>query len=236
MDLTFLGRGSAFNTTEGNNCAFFKQNGKMLLIDCGETTFSAIKQKNVLQDVEQVFVVITHTNSDHIGSLSSLALFCYFAKKTKINIVLSPFEKHNQLVLNLLYGMGANSEWINTVSVEQMLSHFDSIQNLTFLPTPHVEEFDSYGLEFKTDKGIVYYSADTSTDKYVKQYIALPTLHKMYVDTSKSDYEGNVHLSTAKLTNAVEPSLRHKVWCMHIDNIDNIPTLKQLGFNVVEVL
>lgn len=55
----------------------------MLLIDCGETTFSTIKQKNVLQDVEQVFVVITHTNSDHIGSLSSLALFCYFAKKQK---------------------------------------------------------------------------------------------------------------------------------------------------------
>lgn len=234
MELTFLGRGSAFNTAEGNNCAFMKQNGNMLLIDCGETTFATIKQHQILDDVKQIFVIITHTHSDHIGSLSSLALFCFFAKKIKINLVITNNEKQNNHILNILLSMGTNLDWINTVTVEQMLAHFSTLQNLTFLPTPHVAEFDTFGLEFATKNGIVYYSADTNTDDYVKKYIVLPNLHKMYVDTSKADYEGNVHLSTKRLAEAVAPQNRHKVWCMHIDSSDNIATLQQLGFHVVE--
>jgi ribonuclease BN (tRNA processing enzyme) len=49
MDLKFIGNGSAFNTEEGNNSAFYiNAQNQMLLIDCGETVFATLKQKNCL--------------------------------------------------------------------------------------------------------------------------------------------------------------------------------------------
>ena len=99
MDLTFLGRGSAFNTVERNNNAFFKENGNLFLIDCGESAFSTLKEKNILNDVNSCFVVITHTHGDHFGSLSSLALFFFFSKKKKKILELSKeIENGNEII------------------------------------------------------------------------------------------------------------------------------------------
>ncbi len=42
MLLDFLGRGSAFNIKEGNNCAFIRIDKELILLDCGETVFEKI--------------------------------------------------------------------------------------------------------------------------------------------------------------------------------------------------
>ena len=39
QSLKFLGRGSAFNTVEGNTSAYFVRDNILFLIDCGETVF-----------------------------------------------------------------------------------------------------------------------------------------------------------------------------------------------------
>ena len=37
--LKFIGKGSCFNVVEVNTSAYYKNNDKLLLIDCGESVF-----------------------------------------------------------------------------------------------------------------------------------------------------------------------------------------------------
>ena len=59
----------------------------MLLIDCGETVFSEIKRNGLVEDVNNLYVFITHTHSDHIGSLSSLIHYMHYVKNKAIQLL-----------------------------------------------------------------------------------------------------------------------------------------------------
>ena len=76
--LKFIGIGSAFNTKLGNTSAYIKENGVLLLLDCGELTFDRILNMNLLDDVNEVHVAVTHCHPDHIGSLGSFIFYCHF--------------------------------------------------------------------------------------------------------------------------------------------------------------
>lgn len=97
--LKFLGRGSAFNTKEGNTAAYIKQDSHLLLIDCGENIFERMVNNNLLDGIEKVDVLITHLNSDHVGSLSSLIYYCCFIKKFKVNVYFPSYELQELLKL-----------------------------------------------------------------------------------------------------------------------------------------
>ena len=71
MELKFLGRGAAFNPKEGNNSAYFIENNQLFLIDCGENIFERLVENGLLESVESINLMITHTHSDHVGSLGS---------------------------------------------------------------------------------------------------------------------------------------------------------------------
>lgn len=45
-ELLFLGRGSGYHSTESNTLAYIKENETLLLIDCGETVFKKILEKD----------------------------------------------------------------------------------------------------------------------------------------------------------------------------------------------
>lgn len=82
--LKFLGTGSAFNTKLGNTSAYLLNNDKsaMLLFDCGETVFSKLKpilEKN--KNISEFTICITHSHSDHIGSLPTLLYYLYYMYK-----------------------------------------------------------------------------------------------------------------------------------------------------------
>ena len=64
MNLLFLGRGAAFNPKEGNTSAYFLENNQLFLIDCGESIFERIINKNILKNIDAINVLITHTHSD----------------------------------------------------------------------------------------------------------------------------------------------------------------------------
>lgn len=53
--LKFLGRGSAFNTEEGNTSAYIKENRTLFLIDCGSNIFERIMFKDLLYDLVYAF-------------------------------------------------------------------------------------------------------------------------------------------------------------------------------------
>lgn len=49
--LKFLGRGSAFNTAEGNTSAYHIIDNTLILFDCGETVFHTLIKNNKLSNL-----------------------------------------------------------------------------------------------------------------------------------------------------------------------------------------
>lgn len=95
--LKFIGNGSCFNTTFGNNSAYYidEEKQSLLLIDCGESIFERIKKQKILEKVKDIYILITHMHTDHVGSLSSLLFFCEY-RKGIIPTVIYPEKKYNE--------------------------------------------------------------------------------------------------------------------------------------------
>lgn len=50
--ISFIGRGSAFNTELGNTSAFVKKGNTLLLIDCGGTVFHRLQELNMFDGLD----------------------------------------------------------------------------------------------------------------------------------------------------------------------------------------
>ena len=61
INLKFLGRGSAFNTKEFSNSSFFVMGDTLFLFDCGDSTFSRIREFNLFDNIIlKTVILITH--------------------------------------------------------------------------------------------------------------------------------------------------------------------------------
>lgn len=233
MGLKFLGTGSAFNTEYGNNSAYYKQGNILLLIDCGETVFAEIQKRDLLEGVDHLFITITHLHSDHIGSLSSLILYCHYLLDIKpvvfypdnsINTILSSMD----VVKDTMYTHEANEKLvIQELGIALVLDE-----------TEHVKNMKSYYVVIQDILGFkcnIYYSGDTNTiNETDLKFLNNGFFRYFYQDTSSFDYEGNVHLSFEKLKELVDPDMRHRVWCMHLDGKLTKEEIEAEGFKVVE--
>lgn len=234
MDLKFLGRGSAFNPKEGNNSAYFIINNELFLIDCGESVFEKLIERK-LNDYISINVMITHTHSDHIGSLGSLVMYSFYVLHKSVNIILPEGAKHLASIEKILSGFGCTIQMYNYVD-EKNYDHIYSVfDRIRYVETSHCDELDCYSLLFETPGGIVYYSGDTREIDVVKSLIDDNVkIDKLYIDTTTVDYPGNVHLYIGILKDVIPDSLKEHVYCMHLNNDDCIEQARKIGFNVVE--
>lgn len=239
--LKFIGNGSAFNVERGNNSAYYIKGDKMLLIDCGSNIFERIIKNNLLDGINEVHVLVTHTHADHVGSLADLILYMFYAKreigKPKVYVYADyALNVEDFLILN---GVITKTHYVAVLTFIGN-THFESFNvfddvNYTPFFTTHVDELESTGFILSIDDKCIYYSGDTS---HISQFdidaLKDNVYDYMYVDTCKADYEGNVHLSLRKLTELIPEYLRHKVYCMHLDAGFDVTEAKGLGFNVTK--
>lgn len=236
--LKFIGSGSAFNTKLGNTSAYYKKGNQMLLIDCGSNIFQRIKENNLLEGIDEVYTLITHSHSDHVGSLSDLILYSYYSHgefcKRKVHVI-SPFDNKVEELLTINGCIKNQHYTINNIGGSHDIKIGSMKTKFKFIRNTHVEEIPSYGLILNIEDNNIYYSGDTSKILSVDIDMINENIWYdcVYVDTCKSDYEGNVHLSLRKLTEIIEPKCRHKVWCMHLDEGFDREEAESLGFNVV---
>jgi ribonuclease BN (tRNA processing enzyme) len=234
--LNFIGCGSAFNTELGNNGAFIKKDNVLFLIDCGSSTFGRIQQLNLLQDVEQICVLMTHTHADHVGSLGDLILYGYYSmgKLFEPNVtVFAPFELKIGYILSLM-GVEENTYRLSQFSESAGFHYGDFHIRFTPVHVEHVKELRCYGYIIHSDDKVVYYSGDSNMiPESVLIAFENGEFDLFYQDTCKADYEGNVHLSLRKLDELIDYNLRDRVYCMHLDNGFNKEEAEELGFNVV---
>lgn len=229
--LLFLGRGSGYHSTESNTSAFIKENETLLLIDCGETVFKKILEKNLMDGVKEVHVLITHMHSDHIGSLGGFIGFCYwkykivtkvyFNEKEKIKVFLEllGLKEHESFEL-----LNPNEKRIETLSL-----------NVDSKITKHVKSLNTYSYILKFDIGnSIFYSGDTyETNIDIINFLKHGNL--VYHDACLDDSKDSVHTSLRKLCELVPKENRSQVYCIHIDGENFDEEANRQGFRIVNI-
>jgi len=235
--LKFLGTGSAFNTKLGNTSAYIKENNTLLLIDCGETTFARIQELNLLDGVNKVYIAITHTHSDHVGSLSTLILYLNIMKGIIPNIIITASdsaEAQEDTLRNYLTTCGVSEEEYEFTYGDMMEDVLENLTTINMLEISHSKKLESYAIELKfTDKSI-YYVGDNNDPKYIKSLVKkLNKEDLIYTDATNREYKDSVHISLNKLADIIPDEKRAQVYCMHFDSYATISDAKDYGFKTV---
>lgn len=233
--LNFLGIGSAFNTSLGNTSAFIKNNSSIFLIDCGSTVFYRLQKLDLLADISNIYIAITHTHPDHVGSLGEVIFYSHYYLNHKPKI----FFPDARLLSSILSNMGVDENFYEIYSdlKVNITDNFLESVDFNFIPSSHVERIPSYGIELKYFKQSIYYSGDSNEIcTSALEGLENGQIDIIYQDTCALDYEGNPHLYIGKLIEYIKPSLRSKVFCMHLDQQFDKSYAIHSGFNVVEVI
>ena len=234
MELKFLGKGAAFYPVLGNTSAYFIYDKNLFLIDCGESIFKKLYEKDLFSEINDIYVFITHTHCDHIGSLSSLILYCSHKFDIKTKIVIPKENKYIDSIKNILNGMGvdeSNYEFINDLDLDNKYDVFD---NIRYVETTHCDDITSYSIIFEKDNRVIYYSGDTNELDTVKSIIhGDKNIDKIYIETCSERLDGHIYYED--LLEVIPKNLRDRVYCMHLDTKDIVDKLEENGFKIVEV-
>lgn len=234
MELKFLGKGAAFYPVLGNTSAYFIYDKNLFLIDCGESVFKKVYEKDLFSEIDNLYVFITHTHSDHIGSLSSLILYCSHKFDIKTKIVIPKENKYLDSIKNILDSMGvdkSNYEFINDLDLDNKYDVFD---NIRYVETTHCDDITSYSIIFEKDNRVIYYSGDTNELDTVKSIIhGDKNIDKIYIETCSERLDSHIYYED--LLEVIPKNLRDRVYCMHLDTMDIVDKLEENGFKIVEV-
>lgn len=235
MELKFLGRGAALNPLEGNTSAYFVIENDLFIIDCGENIFERIINKNLLANKDTINLFITHTHSDHVGSIGSLLTYSYYVLSKKVNIIYGNIE-HKKMIEKVLNIFGCEEHIYNFVNVREFSNKYEDIRLVKYIKTDHCDVLKSYGIMFDTTDGIIYYSGDTrKLDFIIKILNSKKKIDKIFVDVTSANFSGNVHLYIGTLNDLINEKYKRYIYCMHFNSDECINKALEYGFNVVEV-
>ena len=234
MRLNFLGRGAGFNPAEGSTSAYFIDKNELFLIDAGESVFRILLERKILDSVSGFNLFITHTHSDHVGSLGSLILYACMVKKLTVNIIIDQNMSYLSHIRTLLgiYGLTENMyRFTDSRKLDGSYTCFDKVR---YIKTRHCNELDTCGILFETTDGLVFYSGDIRDPAPILDIIGSGRrINKIFID-SNSDREPNIHHISIHLLNDIIPAeVKPKVYCMHINNNRCIEEALSYGFSVV---
>jgi phosphoribosyl 1,2-cyclic phosphodiesterase len=232
-ELQFIGTGSAFNTKLGNTSAFIRSNNSLLLIDCGGTVFHRLQELGFLNELKKIYIVLTHTHPDHVGSLGDLIFYSYHILKLKVTI----FFPNKEVIKGLLSKLGVSDEFyeVNNLETVYVKDEYLGAFNVEFLSVSHVDTIPSYGFIMKLNEKLFYYSGDSNNiSETIINKMRNNEISNIYQDTCGLDYNGNAHLSLKKLSEIIPQELRNKVYCMHLDEYISKKEIEANGFNIAE--
>ena len=231
MKLTFLGRGSAFHPSLGNTAAYYMEGTRLLLLDCGETVFQQLMGRGLLAGVTEVDLLLSHTHSDHCGSLGTLGQYCRYALQIPLRIIVPEDEAYVRKLRQLAALFGLDEQtclWLP----DSTDPGFTAFSRVRYVPTVHAPGMQSFSFVFETPGGGVFYSGDTSDTGPLLRFMAEhPDFEAAYMDAADADFPGCVHLSVGQLAACVPAHLRSRVRLMHF-NSDRCAALgSEMGFD-----
>ena len=225
--IRFLGCGSAFNPLMGNTSAYFKKGDNVFLIDAGETVFSELFKRKLLAESENIYVLITHTHGDHVGSLPSILSYTYYVLGKKVTIVYP-----DKSLIQLLDLMGISRDIYKiitdkTVSIENVL--------IQAVEVKHEENIKCFGYILDICGKKIYYSGDSYEIPVIveKEFIA-GNISEIYQDTTEFSSDRPSHCPLDVLEKTFPEETRKNIFCMHFSN-DFLEKLEEKGFNYVQI-
>ncbi len=202
--LNFLGIDSGFGFE--NNSAYAVENNNLLLIDCGGTVFAKLLRMNqnngFLKTKDEINIIITHLHDDHVGSLSTLILYCKYVLNKK-PIVYTKCEN----IIDRIHISGVSDDFYVVK---------DHSEQIEFIKTVHDVGLDCYGLKLDINGKKILYTGDTSTfQPFIDK---LDGVSEIYIDTNirKNSAHINLEENLDFLKELVNQG--YDVYLMHTDN------------------
>lgn len=233
MKLNFLGYGDAFNTKYGNTSAYFIDHNNLFLIDCGENVFTSLIENKVLTGIEEMFIFITHTHADHIGSLGTLIMYNYFKSHIKTHIVLARDKKHKKNIDTIIRAFGCLDEMFDYLFEDDLDNRFSSFDKIYYLKTTHYKTLECYSILIEHNKKVTFYSGDTNELDTLIGIISKHNIDRIYIDTTSASYEGNVHMNINILRDNIPNKIKDRVYCMHINDEECERLIHEYGFKLI---
>lgn len=219
--LKFIGVGGATNIEFGGNGAFVKDNKNLIIIDAPEEATKKLNDAKAFDNINNVYIIITHSHYDHIAGLGVLIWYSNFYLKIKPNIIYSK----NRFKRNL-------NKLLKITGVHDNLFSFikDNNVNLSFkvsiLPTTHSRDLDCFGIMFTDNTGKYYYTGDTNDISFVRKLSDDKEVKKIYCEVATQTYDVHIKYDDIKDLN------KEKFVLMHFDKIELYNKVKKDGFNV----
>ena len=235
MELNFIGRGAAFNVLEGNTNAYFVENEKLFMVDCGETMFEAIRKRGILNDVKEVYVLVSHTHSDHCGSLGSFGLYCQYVLGTKLKIIVPHNEAYIFTLKTLMTLFGNTENAFEFIYEEEIDGKFEAFDSVRYDLTKHAFELTCHSFIFETKNGGVFFSADTRVADNLLEFVRTHEhIDKMYMEVTDIDNPIDIHMNLDRFVAAINDEIKAKTYMMHFRNDECMKKVIASGFKVVE--
>jgi Cft2 family RNA processing exonuclease len=235
MELTFLGRGAGFYPAEGSTSAYFLDKGELFLIDCGESVFETFFDKKLLDSVSSLNILITHTHSDHVGSLGSLLLYASVAKNIITNIISDKNVAYLPQIRTLLDIYGLPKRMYRIADASAFDDRYSRFNRVRYIKTFHCDELESCAILFETSGGLVFYSGDMKDPAPLIEIIKSgQKIDKIYIDANNGPAPNPYHLRLTEIYDIVPPELRPEVYCMHFNGCKCMDDALACGFKVVD--
>lgn len=220
MNLNFIGIGGAFFPQVGCNCAYIKENNKILFIDFGMDVFAKVIKHNLLENIEEIYVILTHMHGDHIGGLFTFIDYCYFNKKIVVNILNNSSTFTNKLV-KLLKITGLEENRFRFVESWELGFEF----NVKLEKTTHTSLLECYSIIFEEPCGKVFYTSDSNDVENVISKINDNSFVKIYCEVG---HNSPVHIEYNELLKLN----KNKLILMHIQSLDIMDRAIADGFEI----
>ena len=178
----------------------------LFLFDCGEDVAAKLIKNGKLTKDTEVYLFITHTHSDHIGSLGTLQQYLYWVCGKKLNIVYDVNLEYMKEVKGLLRNFGLLPDTYNMILERELDYKFDSFEQIRYIESNHGDiPLTSSSIIIKTKNGNILYTGDIADTKVIRYFMAISEgmIDKMYIDTSYT--KSPVHLSIEELNNIYIP-------------------------------
>lgn len=227
-NINFVGMGGAFNSEKLHNASLsYIRDGHLLIIDMGETNFSIIQP--LIVECSKVSVLITHTHSDHIGSLGTLIMFCYYAHGITVDVYFPDNRLSQILTLQMVEPSIYN---YHQVQLNEYVVSGD--YKFRFNLTEHVPQGASYGITICDSSCTIYYSGDSiSIPENILTEFFNKDINFLVQDVQYKKHPGQVHMSFAEIVKIIPKKYRHRVILNHFDEymVLHIEEIKKAKFN-----
>ena len=216
--LKFFGRGCAFDPEQ--NSAFFSDGDDIILIDCPMSSFHKLIHMNIEQltesgNVRIIFVLVTHTHSDHVSGIATLIQYAYYVWHVPVVIAAPSAEVKEDLrfLVGRLEGCEMNAFHLTTADMLKLW-----VKDV--IPTEHVPGLSGrcFGYCLNIDNKTVIYTGDTNTLDPYKKYLTGGDNTYFFTEASASGSPVHINLlNELDYLKALTDEGIH-VYLMHLDN------------------